>query len=304
MAAALTTSLRKSVVVNLDVNIDADSNLTVFGQAPVSMTNIILAAEKIQASSLNGLIEFWEPLASANRGDINSHLDLNMVGSSPAVMSYKVSANSIFGDLKTVLSGAFDCSGAKPYLLDGASSLTSYAALPGFGRVALGQVAHAVFGHCAATAAITNDVDFETAMLASDVYAGGWVDISANVQSAVKANLAGALVKALVLKGYKTSPVEEYKDSVDAPLLTSIVKQVLGQDPSRARDQDNNVIAPEVHQPLKFYAGDIIYMSINVKYPAITMSATGGAATSQLPSSTQSGTLNATQVFDLKITLS
>lgn len=299
MSTTLTNSLRKSVVVNLEVNIDADSNLEVFGKAPVATQNVIVAAEPMNAASLNGLIEFWEPLVTP--GEIESHLDLDMVGPSPQVESYKLSAGAIFGDLKNILSGAFDCSGALPYSVDGVNSLASYSALANFGKVALGQVAHAVFGHCAATAAITNDVAFENAMLDSDSYKNGWVDINGNVQTREKANLAGALVKALVLKGYKASPFEEYKLSENASDLTSIVKQVLGQDPSRARDQDNNVIDPEVHQPLMFYAGDTIYMSINVTYPAITMSATGGAVVADLPTSSTS--LKPSQVFDLEITL-
>lgn len=299
MSTALTNPPRKSVVVNLEVNIDADSNLEVFGQGPVPTQNIIVAAEPMNAASLNGLIEFWEP--SATPGEIESHLDLDMTGPSPQVESYKLSANAIFGDLKNILNGAFDCSGAAPYLLDGASSPASYSALANFGKVALGQVAHAVFGHCAATAAITNDVAFEDAMLDSDSHKNGWVDISGNVQTREKANLAGALVKALVLKGYKSNLVDTFDADDNAQLLTSIVKQVLGQDPSRARDQDNNVIAPDVHQPLMFYAHDIIYMSINVTYPAITMSATGGAVVADLP--TASTSLKPSQVFDLEITL-
>jgi len=283
------------VTVNLAVTIDAESALQVFGSTPSTMTNIIKAALKVNASSLNGLIEFWEPLNA--RGDIESHLDLTLVSS---IMSYKLSAKALFDDVNTVLGGAFDCKAALPYKNDVSTALLSnYAALPGFGRVALGQVAHAVFGHCAATAAITNDVDFENNMLLSDTLADWSAIKAAAAPAASKANLAAALVKALVLKGYNGAV--EYDSSSNAVGLTSITKQVLGQDPNRARDQDNNVIAPEVHQPLKFYADDTIYMSINVKYPSISMSDSSAVRSDLATLST--GSSNTTQVFDLEIKL-
>jgi hypothetical protein len=52
-----------------------------------------------------------------------------------------------------------------------------------------------------------------------------------------------------------------------------IARQVIGQDASRAMDQDNNVPAPDVRQALKFIAGDIIYMNIKLKQPTVTVGA-------------------------------
>ena len=171
-----------------------------------------------------------------------------------------------------------------------------YSAIAGFGKVALAQVAHAVFGHVAATAAITNDEAFVTAMLA-DTPSANWAAIKAATQSAATANLANALVKALVSKGFASAEVE-YKDFENSTLLTSIVNQVIGQDANRAKGQDNNAILPGVRQKLLFAAGDIVYMSITVQYPTITLSNSSTALTPAHATGAES-----TSKFDIKITL-
>jgi len=149
----------------------------------------------------------------------------------------------------------------------------NYNALPNFGRVALAQVAHAVLGHVAATALITNDKEFMEHMLESTNPTSCAEIIEDSPQSPTIANLAATLVRALLSKGYKAADfLEVYAGDEDAEDLTAIVKQVVTQDPARARGQDNNVIAPNVHQKLMFYAGDTIYMSITVKYPTIKSS--------------------------------
>ena len=252
------------VIVNLAVEVDANSGVTVFGQAAPTVTNEVIASSTLAASALNGLIEFWEP--SNAIGTMQSHLDLT--GEIP---SYKTSASSLYTGLKTVLSGNFNCASTAPFTTDVTEEKTRtdhYSAIAGFGKVALAQVAHAVFGHVAATAAITNDADFVTAMLA-DTSSANWDAIRASTQSAAVANLANALVKALVLKGY--NGLDEYKDFENSTDLTLIVNQVIGQDANRAKDQDNNAILPGVRQKLLFAAGDTVYMTINVKYPTVTL---------------------------------
>ena len=62
-----------AVIVNLAVYVNADSGVTVFGQAAPTVTNPIVAAATLSASALNGLIEFWEPSSAV--GTIQSHLD-------------------------------------------------------------------------------------------------------------------------------------------------------------------------------------------------------------------------------------
>lgn len=281
-----------AVTVNLDVQIDVNSGVTVFGKAVPTIANPIIADTKLSASALNGLIEFWEPSTAV--GTIQSHLDLELVGEvGSQIASYKASAVSLYGGLKTVLAGNFDCRQAEPYKTDASGNLSYYSALGGFGKVALGQVAHAVFGHVAATAAITNDSEFVTAILAETAPASAnWAAINAAVQSAAAPNLANALVKTLVLKGF--SGESEIKDSNDASALTLIAEQVIGQDANRAKGQDNNAILPDVHQKLKFEAGDTVYMSITVKYPTVTLNS---------PNVLTPSNLNDFKKFDLKITL-
>lgn len=278
-----------AVIVNLAVEVDANSGVTVFGAAAPTVTNEVIAISTLSASALNGLIEFWEP--SNAIGTMQSHLDLT--GEIP---SYKTSASSLYTGLKTVLSGNFNCASTAPFTTDVTEEKTRtdhYSAIAGFGKVALAQVAHAVFGHVAATAAITNDADFVTAMLAETASAD-WAAIKASIQSAATANLANALVKALVLKGFASADVE-YKDFENSTALTLIVNQVIGQDANRAKDQDNNAILPGVRQKLLFAAGDTVYMTINVKYPTVTLSNSSTALTVSHDGEARK--------FDIKITL-
>jgi hypothetical protein len=124
-------------------------------------------------------------------------------------------------------------------------------------------------------------------------------------QSATDANLAVALTKAIVLKGangavsaVQDTPVralEGAQFSTDS--LANIVKQVLGQDASRAMTQDNNELSPNVHQMLRFYEGDVIYVSITLKQPGVTVSAGYANAGAPVASSVTE------QKYDVKITL-
>lgn len=259
-----------AVTVNLNVEVSAASALHVFKDATSDTFNTIVPSVSLPASTLNGLIEFWEP--SGTLDTINSHLELD---------SYKASALSLYGALKSVLASNFECKDAEPYKTDAGANIGNYAALAGFGKVALGQAAHAVFGHVAATAAITNDADYATNMLKETIPASAtWDLINTNgaVQTAAVPNLANALVRTLVKKGYNGAV--EYKEYEDASGLTAIVKQVIGQDPSRAKDQDNNQLLPDKRQKLVFYPLDTVYMAIDVSFPSIYLStATSTAVT-------------------------
>jgi hypothetical protein len=51
-----------------------------------------------------------------------------------------------------------------------------------------------------------------------------------------------------------------------------IVKQVIGQDATRAMDQDNNQLAPEVHHLLRFYPNDKIFINITLQKPNVLVS--------------------------------
>jgi hypothetical protein len=280
-----------AVTVNLDVEVSAASALHVFKDATSHTYNTIVPSVSLAASTLNNLIEFWEP--SSDSKEIESHLDLT---------SYKTSALSLYSGLKSVLASSFECKDAEPYKTDAGANIGDYAALAGFGKVALGQAAKAVFGHVAATAAITNDADYALNMLKETEVSTSWEMINTNGgnQTAAVPNLANALVRDLVKKGYNGEA--EIKDYVNASELTSIVKQVIGQDPSRAKDQDNNQLAPNTRQKLVFYPLDTVYMSINVSFPSIYLST--ATATAVAPAGLGvSGGSNASKKFDIKMVL-
>jgi hypothetical protein len=270
----------------------------VFKDATSHTYNTIVPSVSLPASTLNGLIEFWEP--SSDSKEIESHLDLT----GDEISSYKTSALSLYSGLKSVLASSFDCKEAEPYKTDGSGNLVSYSALAGFGKVALGQAAKAVFGHVAATAAITNDADYALNMLkeTTDPASTTWDLIKTNGgnQTAAVPNLANALVRDLIMKGYNGNV--EYKEYENASELTSIAKQVIGQDPSRAKDQDNNQLAPNTRQKLMFYKDDTVYMSITVSFPLIYLSTATSTAVAPAGLGVSGGS-NASKKFDIKMVL-
>ena len=54
-------------------------------------------------------------------------------------------------------------------------------------------------------------------------------------------------------------------------MVKAIAEQVLGQDASRAMDEDNNEVTVDKKQALKFIAGDIIYMNIKLQKPDVVV---------------------------------
>lgn len=286
------------VIVDLNVMVNADSELIIFTEPPAGGNNIIKAAFNIPSISFNGLIEFWE----ANGGDIHSHLDLTNVNGN---IAYKTTAVSLYNNIKNVLDNSFDCEEAEPFTTAMGATGDNYRYQSNFGKVALGQVANEVFGHVAATAAITNDEAFVTSMLNGDV-STTWNNIYlyGNQQSISKPNLANALVRTLMMKGYKKDASNadiEIKDEEDAPLLTLITKQVIGQDPSRAK------VSTSGHIKLSFSPGDVVFMTVNVLAATLSLSNTGPNDTAAQKAAALAATTltsGSARSFDLKITIS
>jgi hypothetical protein len=198
-----------------------------------------------------------------------------------------------------MLVNSFDCSGAEPFKKGIYTGNPNYTSQRDFGRLVLSTYADKLFGHQAATSAITNDISLMESML--DVSGGcdangtegqrfnSWkqaADISNNdisnwdiTQSNTSAKLAVNLTSKIVNKGISNgniitntiSPVGTLTSEVAGLTgLGEIVKQVLGQDASRAMNQDNNELLPDVHQLLQFHEGDTIYVSIKVTQPAVS----------------------------------
>jgi hypothetical protein len=296
------------VTVNFNVNIDASGNINVFGDASDAPTNFIvplsttLPVNALYDASVNGgLIEFWEP--ASDLGNIYAQLANSAEGVdvSGALMSYagkyQTAAKVLAHGLQRILVNTLDCSQASPF--SGYKTVPAYYQVSDFGRVALSAHAEDIFGHVAATAAITNDQAFMAAMLSvtSATVADGatgaqrysaWtksamvdasdVELWSDAQSRTDANLAVALAKAIVSKGLDAngniavSDIENkltnQSGSVDGK-LASIVKKVIGQDASRAMGVDNNELAPNRHQFLRFYEGDKVIVNITLKTPAV-----------------------------------
>lgn len=289
------------VVVNLDVLVDASGNINVFGQTAPSVSNVIVANTTLPVRALydasglsnsnvtNSLFEFWEP---------SSAIGTRLATKGTGVRDYKKMTKKFVRDMQLILEGSFDCSAASPFSAGAYTGNADYTTQPDFGRLALSAYSHYLFGHVAATSAITNDQAFMDAMLSKgagqtgavslasavvgDASGVGWVP--AEIGTASDADLARLLVGAILTK--------------DDSAVLAIVEQVVGQDASRTMDQDNNQLSPDVRQPLKFIAGDIIYMNIRLQTPNVTV-----GSGQQVTDATLEGKYNTTENYTLKITL-
>jgi hypothetical protein len=122
------------------------------------------------------------------------------------------------------------------------------------------------------------------------------------------ANLARRLVAAVVTKGLTGTTLKVSK--VNDPAITAeadkkkelawIVSQVVGQDATRLMNEDNTQRTRDIHQLLRFYPGDIIYMNIKLNMPTVTIGQ--GQRTDINQTSLESSYQQ--QNYTLKITLS
>ena len=270
-----------NVSVNLAVEIDASGSITVFGQAPLSVINPVVATIKLpvralydasgasNSNTLNSLFEFWEPSnALGERRATLSGKDASGAAGASEGRDYDKMVKKLVVDLQNILMGEFDCSGAIPF--NGHTNPSVYI-VPHFGRLALKSYAHYIFGTVFATSAITNDGAFMKAIMSTNEevttngnlsykYDYSTLDLSTEpVATELDANLAARLVYKIISKN-------------DDAIL-SIVEQVLGQDASRAMDEDNNALSPDLRQPLKFMDGDKIYMNIRLTKPNVVVGA-------------------------------
>jgi hypothetical protein len=302
------------VEVNLTVGINASGDIALFGQEAVTVENVIVADVTLPANALynpafqvdgvgpvvgtNSMFEFWEP--AENRGaraatlsgkDYDPEAEVDPSGG----RNYKFMTRKLVGDIQNVLNGAFDVSKASPFNAEKYDGITQYDTVTNFGELALRTFSHYLLGHIDATSAITNDQEFVHAMMSqnsSGVYlhtsvvngTGEYLPTEETGSNA-DANLARLLVQAIVSK--------------DNAGVLAIAEQVLGQDVSRAMDQDNNIAAPDVRQALKFIPGDIIYMNISLTQPTVTVG-TG----QNVDATTIQEKYVATENYTLKITLS
>jgi hypothetical protein len=264
----------QNVTVNFNVTVDASGNIDVFGQEQPSITNKVVAAFNMPPSCLyemldpsdntgNAIFEFWEP------SDALGTRKASLATTKP---NYSSLLSNFGYFLSKVFTNSLDASMADPFNQAKYLNTPEYYTHPTFGRLALSSYAHYLFGHVAATAAITNDADFISTMnkyeninTADINYIGS---SSYDKFSSTNANLAKRLV----------DKIGKLNDSQ----VLDIVNQVLGQDATRAMDVDNNEPAPGAKQPLKFYEGDKIYLNVQLTTPSVTYG--NGQQSAPLPS--------------------
>jgi len=247
----------QTVEVNFALTpVDVSGTVNIFGQEKPSVSNIITADVTLVYTALNGLLEFWEP--SEARGTFKA--ERTQGWKQKSVMTT---------NLQSIITGGLDAKDAAPFSEAQYSAVSDYTHFNNFGELALGAMAHYLFGHVAATAAITNDSAFLS-------YMNGNTDSDA------------AIAKGLTDKIDNISDLEALE----------IVKQVLGQDAARAKDQDNNELAPDQKQNLAWMAGDVIYLQVKLKQPTVTVSV-GELGQRSAPSAASV----TEQVYNLKITL-
>ncbi len=254
-----------NVVVNFNVSVDASGNVEVFGQAPVELGDVVVCATTLPATDLydgsgDAVFQFWEP--SSALGTLAAER-----------YSAWTKKETLRTDMNSIINGVMDASGAIPFNDAKYSSFSQYYEHSDFGRLALSMYAHYLFGHVAATAAITNDQAFMDNMNGNNEAVSG------------HALLAKRIVDLI--------------DGMSDANVLEIVKQVIGQDASRAMDQDNNQVAPDVKQSLQFFAGDTVYVQINLKQPEVTVSNSASLAQQSEPAAS----LVIERTYNLKITL-
>jgi primosomal replication protein N len=306
----MTPLIHKQVTVNLNVTVDTSGQISIFGSSSNIIGNIIVAEYRIPFDTFYdpvrkiGLIEFWEPSDSINSircqlasSDMSSNNGHNLTD------SYKYAARRIAEQFQLLLVNSFDCSGAIPFNKGIYKNISEYTTQRDFGRLVLSTYADKLFGHQAATAAIINDIPLMNSILSTtkgcdasgtaqqrfnnwnqlqmitDYMFDDWTDIS---QTSTDAKLAINITKKIIMKGLIgntviTNTIDPSGNIVGNPSgastgLGEIVKQVLGQDASRAMGYDNNELTPDIHQLLPLYNGDTIFISITIKTPQVSYS--------------------------------
>lgn len=220
-----------NVNVNLNVTVDASGNISVFGQAKPTMADVIVSNETMPITCL--YVGTDNSLIRFQDRNINN-ID-TIYGERNT--NFTTPKSQLELSLKIIMNASFNCSNAYPFKLYS----SNYHTYTSFGKLCLAAYAHSLFGHVAATAAIDNDTAFINKM---------------NNDS----NLDAALNKALADAIYNLNNEKS----------TYIAKQVIGQDSSRAKFENNS---SSDWQALEFKNGDIIYVSITLLPPNVTTSA-------------------------------
>jgi hypothetical protein len=292
------------------------------------------------ATTNKGLIELWEPSADPDNIYCQlANTNSSAAGGPNLTDSYKDTLKILARGIQKVLCRDIDCSQAIPFNDPKYGGAQMYTVQRDFGRLAIAVFAHYFFGHVDATTVISNDRQLIMNMLslnnttageaaAVDDTSQGHVTRYAQYSTAIKneinntpitswtnqtgsmsdANLARRLVAAVVTKGLtgttlKVSKVNDPEITAEADKkkeLAWIVGQVVGQDATRLMNEDNTQRTRDIHQLLRFYPGDIIYMNIKLNMPTVSV---GQGQRSDINQSVLESSYQQ-QNYTLKITLS
>lgn len=272
-AQVLPDSAYNPVEVNLMTHVDTNNNaVSLFGASGEAISDDILTIETpVLASAFyydasRGLIHYTEPGASP---DTFTAVSAAAIGASDA-SGVRACATALVASLHASLtqstSYAVGVAGVNasqifpvasyPVAADG----EQYQGYKTIGDFLVSYIAMNLFGHPAATVAISNDTAIKsrvnqtrTPIPATDFMTGGAV---ANEASGF---IALRLVQTLI-----------YNSEIN---LKSVVSQVLNQDPRRLSSEDNNT---SDFRPLMFRAGDIVYMTVEFTGFTFTNAETGG----------------------------
>jgi hypothetical protein len=259
--------MSSNVIVDLEVTVEASANIVVFGQAAEMVPNIIIPEITLPVTDLykgidDGIFQFYGVTLPNEQNEMVE----DIIGQRN--YNFTGATQKLEDDLHTIINGNFNCSEAYPF----AGYSADYQSYLSFGRVALAAYTHSLFGHVAATAAIDNESKFFQKM---------------NGHGPSDAKLANEITTKI------------YYMSVEG--ATKIVKQVIGQDSSRAQHEDNDLNDPVGLQSLQFIAGDIIYITIRLLPPSVSVSGTTADVAAQL--SVPQSDLFTTTSYNMKITL-
>jgi len=267
-----TVRKHNNVIVNLFANVDAQGDLDLVASDVKSVKNIVVCLTDLPVNALftdmsDGIIEFWEDPAQPDVLDacVSDPSLANGLGkdgvTAPIFSGFDTARrDNISAGLNAIVNGQGSLGGpqgtagleaiaAPPFNTGKYASVAQYHLMPTFGALGLASYSHQLYNHVAATAAIDNDVELVNYF---------------NSNIAGNAQIGFGLAEAL--------------RATSATLCADIVKQVLSQDQSRSGGQDNTDAAPQGHQALMFAEGDIVYVTVNLKAPTVTVAKSGPPA--------------------------
>jgi hypothetical protein len=228
------------VVVNLRALVDASASVAVFGPSAETISNVVWCTNTLDVSALyvdseHSLLEFWEPADA--RGTLKAQI--------ASTRDAQARAQHFAVSLASVIQGEMDASAANPFQNYASRSYDKYAS---FGELALAYAAEGMFGHPSATAAVTNDVEIV------DGFNNDASKNTAITSAAAPAQGNQALAQRLAAALHASSEA----------VATAIAQVVLGQDASRATNEDNSERLVDQKAALRFYAGDVVYVAIKL----------------------------------------